>query len=251
MSYTIAVVVPPVSSQDADAWNELDSLIEREGSPPVVFRDFHDRLTAQFPCLSSLPDDQIDDSVWSDGPLWNNFGHRVAVLGLMYSRIEEALPFLIESANSLGLVVFDWVSEEIHRGDGLKGFTLSVQDRIVVPSPRIERVFAVVDQLTPDGGPGFMSLDGPGRDYIQVAGGNGVFTVEWREYSDEQFRHWVLGHRGAQSDQDVSIAGNGFDVSVKENEQLSSDDVKTLLSAYVERNGHPENFERRETTDQF
>jgi hypothetical protein len=40
--------------------------------------------------------------------LWNDFGYRVAVLGMIYSRVEEVLPFLIKSANDLGLVVFDW-----------------------------------------------------------------------------------------------------------------------------------------------
>jgi hypothetical protein len=62
--------------------------------------------------MASLPDDQVDDAVWSDGPLINNFGYRVAVLGL--SSV-EALPFLINTATAKGCIVFDWQDGKIHR----------------------------------------------------------------------------------------------------------------------------------------
>jgi hypothetical protein len=115
MSYNVAIVIPPVAAADAKAWAELDALIEHEGPRPAVFQKLHDKLTAKFPCMSSLPDDQVDDAVWSDGPLIENFQHRAAVLGMSYSRVEEVLPFLVEKANDLGLVVFDWGTETIHR----------------------------------------------------------------------------------------------------------------------------------------
>ena len=115
MSYNVAIVIPPVPASDADAWAALDDLIEEQGPRPAVFQELHDRLTARYPCMCSVPDDQIDDTVWSDGPLINDFLHRAAVLGVSYSRVDEVLPFLIESANDLGLVVFDWGTEAIHR----------------------------------------------------------------------------------------------------------------------------------------
>lgn len=62
-----------------------------------------------------MPDDRIDDLVWSDGPLLDNFGHRAAVLGMSSSRVEEVLPFLVVTANALGLVVFDWATGTIYR----------------------------------------------------------------------------------------------------------------------------------------
>ena len=86
------------------------------GKWPIVCKDLHDRLTAAYPCICSLPDDQVDDGVWSDGPLINNFGHRAAVLGIGFSRVEEVLPFLVKTANDLGLIVFDWQTNLIHRG---------------------------------------------------------------------------------------------------------------------------------------
>jgi hypothetical protein len=117
MSYNIAVVIQPIPADDARAWAELDSLIEQQGVRPPVFQDLYDRLTSRYPCMCSVPDDAIDDTVWSDGPLINDFLHRAGVLGISYSRVDEVLPFLIETANLLGLVVFDWATGTIHRPD--------------------------------------------------------------------------------------------------------------------------------------
>jgi hypothetical protein len=115
MSYNVAVCTQPIPANNLDAWRLLDDLIKAEGQPPKVFKELHDYLTAKYPCISTLSDNDVDKSVWSDGPLWNNFGNRVAVLGMAYSRVDEVLPFLVESANGLGLVVFDWGGPAIYR----------------------------------------------------------------------------------------------------------------------------------------
>jgi hypothetical protein len=115
MSYNVAIVIPPVPSDDAVAWATVNGLIDEEGPRPAIFQKLHDQLTAKYPCMCSVPDDKIDDTVWSDGPLINNFGHRAAVLGMSYSRVDEVLPFLVKTANSLGLIVFDWGTKTIYR----------------------------------------------------------------------------------------------------------------------------------------
>jgi hypothetical protein len=115
MSYNVAICTPPVLADDAAAWKALDDLIDAQGVVPPVFKALHDQLTSKYPCICDLPDDKVDDGVWSDGPLWNNFGHRVAMLGMVYSRVEEVLPFLVQTANALGLTVFDWGGPTIHR----------------------------------------------------------------------------------------------------------------------------------------
>ena len=115
MSYNVAVCTLPISLDDETAWAALDDLIDKAGDAPEVFRTLHDRLTARYPCISSLADEDVDDGVWSDGPLWNNFGHRAAVLGVVFPRVKEVLPFLVNTANELGLVVFDWASPSIYR----------------------------------------------------------------------------------------------------------------------------------------
>jgi hypothetical protein len=94
MSYNVAICTPPVPAEDDTAWDGLDSLINEQGAPPPVFRELHDALTARYPCIRTLPDDKVDEEgVWSDGPLWNDFGHRAAGLGMIWSRVEEVLPF--------------------------------------------------------------------------------------------------------------------------------------------------------------
>ena len=116
MSYTVAIVIPPVPADDRTAWAVVDGLIAESGARSAVFQQLHDQLTARFPCICSLPDDLVDDGVWSDGPLINNFGHRAAVLGIVFSRVDEVLPFLLQTATQLGLTVFDWQTNQIHRG---------------------------------------------------------------------------------------------------------------------------------------
>jgi hypothetical protein len=115
MSYNVAVCTPPIPLDDETAWAALDDLINTEGEAPQLFRTLHDRLTARYSCICSLPEEDVDDGVWSDGPLWNNFGHRAAVLGMVFSRVEEVLPFLVNTANELGLVVFDWAGPGVYR----------------------------------------------------------------------------------------------------------------------------------------
>jgi hypothetical protein len=115
MSYNVAITLPPAPLDEARAWSELDAVIDAEGPTPAVFGELLDRLTARYPCINDLPDEDVDDGVWSDGPLRNDFGHRAAVLGIVYSRADEVLPFVISEANVLGLVVYDWGTKTIHR----------------------------------------------------------------------------------------------------------------------------------------
>jgi len=115
MSYNVAITLRDIPAIDAAAWTELDTAIDAQGPVPHIFEQLLARLTNRYPCICDLPDEQVDDGVWSDGPLRNNFGHRASVLGIVYSRVDEVLPFLIAQANVLGLVVFDWATETIHR----------------------------------------------------------------------------------------------------------------------------------------
>jgi len=116
MSYSVAICTPPVPADDDAAWKALDGLLGAQGPPPLVFPELHDTLTARYPCICTLPDETVDaDGVWSDGPPWNDFGHRAAALGMTWSRVEEVLPFLVGTANSLGLIVFDWGGPNIYR----------------------------------------------------------------------------------------------------------------------------------------
>lgn len=251
MSYAFAIVLPPISETDSDAWKELDDLIAESGSPPEAFRVLHDKLVAVHPCICSLPDEEVDDGVWSDGPIWNNFAKRAAVLGLVFSRVDEVLPFVVETATALGMSVFDWQTAHIHRPDGIRGINLTVEDQPLFPSPTLAQIQATVDALTPNGGPGFLIVEGPGPDYAQAAGGEGQFTAEWREYTGATFRHWVGGRPGMNAAKETAIPTNGFVVTVNENERLTGDEVKAILTAFALGNGRSSSFTWRDVTERF
>jgi hypothetical protein len=115
MSYNVAICLPPVPVEDGVAWTDIDRLADCEGDAAPEFVDLHAALTARYPCICGLSDADVDGGVWSDGPLLNNFGARAAVIGIVYSRVDEVLPFVVEAATSRGMVVFDWATQQVHR----------------------------------------------------------------------------------------------------------------------------------------
>lgn len=121
MSWTIEIVTVPIADDPGEAWAQLEELREeadeREyGAPPSdELAELYRRLTARYPCIMEDP-----ESPWADGPLINNFGEAIATIGIMTSRIAEALPFVIETATEMGFTVFDAGDERIHRPKGWK-----------------------------------------------------------------------------------------------------------------------------------
>lgn len=117
MSYTVGLFLEPAPSNDATAFEEFNALAEasviEEAHPTFVA--VHAELTARFPCICDLPDEEVDDGVWSDGPLIDNFGQRQAVIGFMFSTVETVLPYVVEVAHKHGITVFDWQTESIYR----------------------------------------------------------------------------------------------------------------------------------------
>ena len=120
MSYSVGLQLGSIPSDSTIAFQQFGTLadvlaIEERANPTFV--TIHDELTARFPCLCNMPDDDIDDRVWSDGPLINNFGEQVAVIGFSYSTVETVLPFVIEVAHKYGATVFDGQTSTIFRPD--------------------------------------------------------------------------------------------------------------------------------------
>lgn len=251
MSYTIAICVPPVPESDEAAWKELDGLIEQQGEVPAEFRTLIADLTSRYPCICDLPNDKIDDGVWSDGPLRNNAGHKATVLGLAFSRADEVLPFVVATANRLGLVVFDWQTNRIHRADGLAGIRMTVENEPVFVCPSVRRIHESIVRMTPNGGPGFVIVERVNRDYVQAAGGDGSFTAEWREYVPDGFRHFKAGIQGQATEPKITIKTNGYTITVHGNERLSANDVKAVFTAFAEGKHKPDSFVWRDMTDMF
>jgi hypothetical protein len=117
MSYTVVILLQPVPEDDVAAWKFLRELAERSpaGEVPPTFHRLIDQLTARYPCICDLPGDHVDGAAWSDGPLRNNAGHAMTVLGLALDRVEEVQPWVVEIAKKLGLVVFDEQVGRIYR----------------------------------------------------------------------------------------------------------------------------------------
>jgi hypothetical protein len=107
----------------------------------------------------------------------------------------------------------------IHKADAKARLKLTVEGERDTVSPKPKQVRAVLDRMTPEGGPGHCVLEGRGDDYAQVAGGSGVFTAEWREYSGGSFHHWKAGLAGQPTASEVAIPTNGYVVTVRENER--------------------------------
>jgi hypothetical protein len=45
----------------------------------------------------------------------NNFAHEMGMLAISFSRADEVVPFIVETANRLGVSVADGQTGEIHR----------------------------------------------------------------------------------------------------------------------------------------
>lgn len=167
MSYTIAIVVPPVPVSNRKAWEELAASIQETGDRPAIFQTLHDQLTARYPCMEDVSDDEVDDIVWSDGPLIDNFQHRAAILGISFARAKEVVPFVVQTANSLGLVVFDWITETIYRPrantNGKRNMTLQLESGKLIRDVEDQDIRAKVE------GEAFAILSADDNTYLQCA----------------------------------------------------------------------------------
>ena len=115
MSYNIAVVnfkLPEDFEKAVELVNPLAVIDVAEIES--IYEEFHDEAIKLYPCLSSLSEDQIDDGVWCDGPLINNFMVKAPVIGFSYSKVEEALPVIGNLALSMGLSVLDWQASKVY-----------------------------------------------------------------------------------------------------------------------------------------
>ncbi len=57
--------------------------------------------------------------------MWGGFGPNVATLAIQFPLAEAVVPFVIETARSFRMSVFDWQTKLIHRADGLADLELS------------------------------------------------------------------------------------------------------------------------------
>jgi len=249
MSYDLIVCCDVSNSHDAIVWSQLDDLLLEQGEGPAILHQIADLLMDKYPCEREGGDSNSD--VFSSEPLSDCISKNALSLPMAFSRAKEVIPFVVETAHRLNLFVLDPQYEWIYRLDGIKQLNLTIENKPVFSSPTLMQMQDLVDALTPDGGPGFMIVEGYGDDYIQIAGGDGAFTCEWREYKGDSFRHFVGGLPDQSTEREVTIATNGAFVTVKENERLSALHVKEIIRAYADRAGLPTALQWREITNEF
>lgn len=112
MGFNLAFWIGDAPANDAAAAAELERLYQEHlaGDPLPAAPEllaFIGEITARYPGLTDLDDDHIDDGVWSDGPLTDDASGPILYLGVVWSRVDEVVPFLVARARSRGLNVFD------------------------------------------------------------------------------------------------------------------------------------------------
>ncbi len=128
---------------------------------------------------------------------------------------------------------------------------LTVEGIKPIKNPSEVRINSFVDRMTPHGGPGFIILEGRGADYVQAAGGEGRFTVEWRKYEGDSYIHWRAGLKGRASRGKQEIITNGCKLDINGNECLTADDVKVIVNAYRQGQHRPAQYAWRDITGEI
>ncbi len=117
MSYNVFITRNDIPQEDSKAWEIINTLDSGEfGNGSIDFKNLILKLTEKYPCICDLSDEELDKCVWSDGPLINNAGKDITVLGIC-NNIEEVVPFIIKTANGMNFVVFDDQIGAIFRPD--------------------------------------------------------------------------------------------------------------------------------------
>jgi hypothetical protein len=94
----------PRTASEADAiFNRLSGETRKQNA---IFRRLAARLTARYPCITKLAVDD-ESAVWSDGPLDGVTDGAVYGIGIRTEHLTDVVPFVVETATSIGLVVHD------------------------------------------------------------------------------------------------------------------------------------------------
>ena len=117
MRYILKIVVPSVPPYNHDAYGFADTLVrESQGMAPAPrLIQFHDAITARFPCASNgVYDDDSATCPWGEAPLMDCFTGDVGVISIV-ARNVEVIPFLLRRAGALALTVIDEQASKVHR----------------------------------------------------------------------------------------------------------------------------------------
>jgi hypothetical protein len=190
-----------------------------------------------------------------------SIGRSVIYAGFSWTEAEGAYSLVRASAVKHRVGFFNvsaengeiWFPPTEHVSDttAIPGLTLTLEGQPDFSSPSAALIEAAVDWLNPSGGPGFLILEHSNGSYTQAGGGKESCTVEWREYQDNDFRHWIAGLRGRDTETNITIPGNGTHFSIRANERLSNENVKAILTTFAADKSRPRDFVWRDITAKF
>lgn len=111
MSWDIAVWEGEQPESDAAAAARFDALyawsVDADDPPTPALVAYVDALLARYPDLTDVDADAVDESPWADGPLIDNAIGPLLYFALVSSKLDAALPFIVETARERELVCFD------------------------------------------------------------------------------------------------------------------------------------------------
>jgi hypothetical protein len=121
MSYVLQIWESPIPSsvQEADEIN--DRLQDLEGPQNPKFIELAKRLTQRYPCITQLTGDEeegYENGVWSVGPVDGITTNPVYGIGVSSDYLTEVLPFVTQTANALGLILYDTQAGQVNLPSG-------------------------------------------------------------------------------------------------------------------------------------
>ncbi len=117
MSYVLHLWEHPEPASVAEADRIQTRLSAERSAQNPRFVELARQLTSRYPCIT-VQDDEDGEVAWSDGPLDGRSDSPVYVLGLQAGMLGEVHPFVVSSANALGLIVYDMQAAEAYLPGG-------------------------------------------------------------------------------------------------------------------------------------
>lgn len=104
-----------------------------------------------------------------------NSRHEAIQCSLEHADGEAIEHFTPYSKTDSGVLVYGkaFTGDRLREIFGFADLVLTLEGQVAVCSPTLTQLEAAVDSLTPQGGPGFLILQGSAQDYAQAAGGMG------------------------------------------------------------------------------
>jgi hypothetical protein len=130
MSYVLQIWESPIPSSVTEADQIHDRLSEQHTAQNPKFIELAKRLSKRYPSAgTSGGEDEEAEDVWSDSPIDGETDSPVYGLGVQTEHLNAVVPFVVKTANTLGLTVYDTQAGQAFLPNG-KVLTLPGQEPV-------------------------------------------------------------------------------------------------------------------------